>query len=193
MTMKETITGELLDAVEDPAGLEALFHRHARSKGPLYSALGEATAKLRHRLEKARDDTAEAEARRKRLQEQVDSLEEQRRNLDGKVQDMDRRVTQAEGRLAEVQGLLDRAQELAGQGFGEGEFARLAELLAQVAASEGAPPEDVERGLPAGGAGAARGAGDMGEGGCEPQSHRASAVFPVLADLFLFLGRLAAG
>ena len=49
-TRKEIITNELLDFIEDPSGLEAVFERHKGSKGPLYGALAAATTQLQQRL-----------------------------------------------------------------------------------------------------------------------------------------------
>ena len=46
MSIKETITKELLDRIDDPAGLEEVLKRHSRSKGPLYLAIAEATTAL---------------------------------------------------------------------------------------------------------------------------------------------------
>ena len=60
MTVKETIKEDLLNAVGNPAGLREVFMRHDHSKGPLYSALGEATAELRRPF-----DTARREGRRR--------------------------------------------------------------------------------------------------------------------------------
>ena len=43
MTVKETIVRELLDGADAPDVLEEVFRRRSGSKGPLYSALAEAT------------------------------------------------------------------------------------------------------------------------------------------------------
>ncbi|MCZ6580020.1 MAG: hypothetical protein O6840_00120 [Nitrospirae bacterium] len=50
MTLKATITQELLDAADDPLGLEEVFRRHSHSKGPFYGALAEATTQLQRQF-----------------------------------------------------------------------------------------------------------------------------------------------
>ena len=142
MTVKETITKEFLDCLHEPSGLESVFQRHSRSKGPLYSALAEATTQLRQRLEKTWEETHEAETQRDQLIDQVEALEERHRELDDIVQVLDQQVHRAEAHLCEVQGLAERTTELAKRGFGEEELARLFDLLGQVAASQSEPPEE---------------------------------------------------
>ena len=142
MTLKQTITEELLDSVDDPVGLEEVFRQRSRSKGPFYMGLAEATSELRRRLETARKQTAAAEALRDSLDREVETLAEQRRILEEQVQTLAQRVHDSESETAEVRGLLDQAKELTHWGFGEAELSRLRELLAQVAATQGAPPEE---------------------------------------------------
>ena len=60
MTLKQRVTEELLGAVNDSAGLKEVFRLYAHSKGPLYGALGEATAELRRLFDTARREVAEA-------------------------------------------------------------------------------------------------------------------------------------
>ena len=142
MTLKETITKELLAAVDDPIRVGEVFRRHSGSKGPLYSGLAEATHQLQQRLEDMLDETAETEAHRQHLQEGVTTLEDERHDLEERVQSLEEQRHEAETKLADVQGVLDRADQLARRGFGEEELDRLYDLLGQVAASQGMPPEE---------------------------------------------------
>jgi hypothetical protein len=140
-TLKETITRELLDSLDDPSGLEAVLKRHSRSKGPLYLALAEATSQFSQCLFQTREDLSHLQATRDELQEGVESLDTRCRELEEKARSLDDQVNQAEGRLTGAQTLLDKAQHLEARGFGEEELARLYELLGQTAASHGLPPE----------------------------------------------------
>ena len=51
MSLQELITQDLLDAAGDPVALHRVFDRHKASKGPMYAALGEATANLQDRVQ----------------------------------------------------------------------------------------------------------------------------------------------
>ena len=142
MTMKETITQELLDAVDDPGGPEAVFQRHSHSKGPFYAALSAATAQLRDQVVRLQEETAEAETEHRELLTQVESQKECSKGLHATVKDLDRRVDEAEGKLGRNRVLLERADRLTQMGFDETELNCLFNLLGQVAASQGLPLED---------------------------------------------------
>ena len=60
MTLKQTITQELLDSVDDQVGLEDVFRRYSHSKGPFYLGLAEATSQLELRLQEAMQELIEA-------------------------------------------------------------------------------------------------------------------------------------
>ena len=51
MSIKEAITQELLDCADDPSGLEKVYERYGRSKGPFYLGLAAATTSLGSQLE----------------------------------------------------------------------------------------------------------------------------------------------
>ncbi len=51
MTLRETITEELLNAVEHPEQLENISRNYSRSKGPYYAALLDATNQLQDQLD----------------------------------------------------------------------------------------------------------------------------------------------
>ena len=61
MTLKQTISDELLNSVADPGKLEEVVRKYSRSKGPFYAALCVATTELLGRLEKAGQQTAATE------------------------------------------------------------------------------------------------------------------------------------
>ncbi len=65
MTLKQTITDELLNSIADPGELEEVVRKYSKSKGPFYSALAEATSQLLRRLGKARQQTVASEAHTK--------------------------------------------------------------------------------------------------------------------------------
>ena len=141
MTLTALIEGELLNVVDQRGGFEEVMRRHATSKGPLYRALFSATAEMGRRLEQANLEKTEAEARGHDLQECVDPLQERRERLLEEVQELEGRYSDAEAQLTRVESTVDRAQQLGKQGFGERELDRLAELLTQIAASQGLAPE----------------------------------------------------
>jgi len=142
MTLKQTITKELLDSVDDPVRLEGVFRHHSHSKGPFYLGLAEATSALSLRMDTAREQAAAAVALRGSLDREVETLAEQRRLLEEQVQTLSQQVQDGETKTVELSGLLDRAMELTHWGFGEAELSRLRELLANIAATQGAPPEE---------------------------------------------------
>ena len=142
MTLKQTITNELLESVDNSIELEEIFRRYSRSKGPFYLGLADATSELWGRLKAARQQTAAAEEFHSSLKRDIETLAEQRDLLEEQVQSLAQQVQDGESKTAEVRGLLDHAEELTQWGFGEPELCRLKKLLAQVAADQGAPPEE---------------------------------------------------
>ena len=66
-TLTQTITSELLDAVDDDGALKAVLQRHSRSKGPLYHALAQASSEMQQRLQRARTDLSRIEAEKEEL------------------------------------------------------------------------------------------------------------------------------
>lgn len=142
MSIKETITKELLDRIDDPAGLEEVLKRHGRSKGPLYSALAEATAQLRRQYESLVQETQRLAARQAQAESEISVLEGRQRSLGLKARGMEKDIGQKEARLSEVRGLIETADRLEGQGFGKDNLEQLFNLLAETAASQGDTPKD---------------------------------------------------
>lgn len=142
MTLTQVITKELLESVGQPGGMEQVFRTHSRSKGPLYSALADATVEIRRRLESLQGLVREAEARIGPLSDEVAELDVFRDELKEQIQGLEYRVKESQLRLEEASGLLTRADGLAKIGLGEDELDRLAEILSKVAAEVGALPEE---------------------------------------------------
>lgn len=142
MSIKETIIKELLDHISEPAGLEEVYKRHSRSKGPLYSALAEATNELRLEYEDLLQKIRQMSAQRDEAESEIQTLEERRRSLELKAQGLEGELGPKEERLSNVQGLLSAADRLEGQGFTAENLDRLFDFLAGVAASQGELPED---------------------------------------------------
>ncbi len=134
-SITESIANELLDVTNDPTAIEDVLTRHRKSKGPLYIALAQATTQVRDDLRTLAEQKAASEAIVNELRKNIADLEEKVRPLDSKGRE-------AESRLAEVQELLGRAEVLSARGFNEKNLDRLFELLGQIAAEHGAPPEE---------------------------------------------------
>ncbi|MFC2000149.1 hypothetical protein ACFLXE_05270 [Chloroflexota bacterium] len=141
-TLTETITQELLAAVGDPGGLDAVLQEHSRSKGPLYHALALATSELQQQLDEMAVAWTEKASREKVLTQQIQEMETRYQEMEANHQSLEQQISQSEAKLAEMNDLRDRANALAGLGFGSDELSRLYGLLAEIAASQGALPEE---------------------------------------------------
>jgi len=142
MTLRETITEELLNAVEHPEQLENISRTYSRSKGPYYAALLDATNQLQEQLDELLEEISDAIEQKRVLEQQVTTQHEKRDGLAQEVQVVEERLNEGNARLAESQDTLDRAVELERMGFGTEELTRLYEILAQLAANQGAVPEE---------------------------------------------------
>ena len=142
MTLRETITEELLNAVEHPEQLENISRTYSRSKGPYYAALLDATNQLQDQLDELLEEISDAIEQKRVLEQQVTTQHEKRDGLAQEVQVVEERLNEGNARLAESQDTLDRAVELERMGFGTEELTRLYEILAQLAANQGAVPEE---------------------------------------------------
>jgi predicted nuclease with TOPRIM domain len=141
-TLTDKITHELLDCVGNPAGLEKVLGHYGKSKGPLYGALAQATASLREQLVNLSEKAAEAQAeyeeekeRREAVSNELAALQEEQTLKADELQAV-------EAKLEEAKGIVGQAGVLASMGFGHEELGRLYELLVEIAASQGGPPED---------------------------------------------------
>ncbi len=142
MTLREIITEELLNAVEHPEQLENISRTYGRSKGPYYAALLDATNQLQDQLDELLEEISDAIEQKKVLEQQVTTQHDKRDGLAQEVQVVEERLNEGNARLAESQDTLDRAVELERMGFGTEELTRLYEILAQLAANQGAVPEE---------------------------------------------------
>lgn len=152
-TLTETITSELLDAMDSPGGPEVVLTRYSRSKGPLYSALARATDSLTQRLSTVIEKTRKAEHEyqaqeqqaRKEYQESQDQIKAKKLQLNRLQQQCETKAKELmalDEKLDQRKELLDQAESLAKLGFGLAELVRLRELLAQVASSKGVPAQE---------------------------------------------------
>jgi len=129
-------------SVDDSAALEGVFRRYSGSKGPFYLALAEATANLDELFRDTAQEIAAKNDQKEKLEVELDAQLEQHADMEGEVQIQRRQLEQVQAELGEAQELLDQANNLAQLGFGEKELTRLFQLLVQVAANQGAPPEE---------------------------------------------------
>jgi len=141
-TLTNTITQELLDAVDNPAELDAVLKKHSHSKGPLYHAVAQATTRLQQQLRDDSTEISQIRAKGKELRDQAHTLENHCRELEVKGQSLEEKTRQAEASLVKVNELLDQVKALRGLGFGPDELSRLHDLLAGIATSQGTKPEN---------------------------------------------------
>ena len=142
MTKTEQIIEELL-ACSDDSEVKLVMAEYAGSKGPLYNALSQASARLRHRLDAARKQNSDAEDQRDLLARQVKALQTEQPRLEAQVNLLEERVFEEEVRLGEVHELLERGKRLEDAGFIEEHLEHLRGMLAQIAESQELPVEDV--------------------------------------------------
>jgi len=81
-TLTNEITRELLDAVGNPAGLEAVFQQHSHSKGPFYHALAQATASLTEHFSTLAQKCKEAEKEYQQRQQQAKGTKQELASLE---------------------------------------------------------------------------------------------------------------
>jgi len=101
MTLRETITEELLNAVEHPEQLENISRTYSRSKGPYYAALLDATNQLQDQLGELLEEISDAIEQKRVLGQQVTTQHEKRDGLAQEVQVVEERLTEGNARLAE--------------------------------------------------------------------------------------------
>lgn len=142
MTLRETITEGLLNYVDNPDGLDEVFRKYSKSKGPFYLGLADATSELIDRYETLAHENGDLDTHKNDLSDQVAALDDQEAELQESVQMLGNEVQTAEQRLREAQSSLDHLDSLARSGFGGHELARLSDLLAQVSAEQGGAPEE---------------------------------------------------
>jgi len=142
MTLKQTITEELLDSVADPGELEEVIRKYSKSKGPFYAALGQATTTLLSKLRNVREETDAAEERQATLDQEVEKLVGQIVAIEQRIEERHPMVQKADDALKIVRPLLEQAETLKKAGLGEKELLSLHQLLAQVAANQGLQPQE---------------------------------------------------
>ncbi len=143
MTRTEIIVNELLEAVSQPETIDAVYSRHADSRGPFYRALAEATGILRARHQTLAAQVRQEKGREDALRSSVSQLE----NRLGKMQEFEDKLAK---NIEKHQAVLDRLAELSKKGFSEAQLARLTEALDGWSTKSGLkPPEAVDHFLEA--------------------------------------------
>ena len=139
MNRTQLILKELLDAVEQGDGIDAVMARHGGSKSPMYAALLEATQIVHKRLGAAQRELDATVARVTAMNKDAEQLEQH-------VRALNQQVTEAEGKLPTLkeeaeakQALLDQVGALEARGFTTEHLSKLGDLLGEIAASEGLP------------------------------------------------------
>ena len=117
VTLTEKIAQQLLDATDNPAALEAVFQQHSHSKGPLYSALAQATATLKGRFSTLAQKCKGAETEYQECHQQGKAAKEQLASLEKARAAKAKELAELEEKVKGTKELLDQAKALAGMGF----------------------------------------------------------------------------
>lgn len=136
-TLTQTITNELLEAMDDPGEMQAVLHKHANSKGPLYIALAKATNTLVTDVTTLLGNRKEAEKKLQEQQQHVEAVTKTLANLQEQVALKTGEQAAQDTKIEERKTLLDRADSLAALGFGADELSQLNAVLTKLAASQG--------------------------------------------------------
>ena len=140
-TVTQTITEKLLDAIQDPVVLQAVLKEYSHHKGPLYSALAQATSVLTHKLTATAQQCKELDIKLQKRQQQIQEREEKLHSLDQQAAVQSSKVASLEIEVQESTTLLDKIKALAGLGFGPDELGKLHHLLMNNI-PEGVKPQD---------------------------------------------------
>ncbi len=84
-TLTETIAEELLDSLDDPAGIERVMVQNRGSKGPLYGGLARATMWLHRHVQELNNRAGRLKADNEILGEKVDALAQKRSMVEDEV------------------------------------------------------------------------------------------------------------
>jgi len=141
-TQTQAIAEELIRAVDDPAGLEAVLQQHRHSKGPLYLALAKATSVMSDRLNVTLNKCKEAQKEYQEQEQMMKTLEREIADKNSGIMARNKELASLDEKLKHKETLLDQAKALGELSFGPDELGRLHDLLVQVAASQGARPEE---------------------------------------------------
>lgn len=139
-TLTQTIKQELLDSVNDTAGLQAVLQKHRHSKGPLYIGLAQATTSLIEKLQTLSQRCGELEKEYQERERQINTQENKLADLNKALEEKNKAMASLDAKAEQNRGLLDQAEALRGLGFGPDELATLHHMLAGTAASVGATP-----------------------------------------------------
>ena len=140
-TITETITGKLLDAIQDPVVLQAVLQEYSHNKGPLYIALAQATSVLTQKLTATALQYKELETKLQERQQQIQEREQKLHGLDQQVASQSSKLASLETKVQESATLLDKVNSLTVLGFGPDELGKLHHLLMDNI-PEGGKPQD---------------------------------------------------
>jgi chromosome segregation ATPase len=141
-TITETITQELINAVENPAEIEKVIHDRSKSKGPFYMALAQATALMTDNLKAISGKCQSIDKEYSEAREKMKTAEREAGELSKQLATKNEDLESLDEKMKEEKALLDQANQLRELGFGRDELGKLYEILAQIAASQGAKPEE---------------------------------------------------
>lgn len=140
--LTETITQELLDALDGHDELDRVLRRYQGSKGPLYKALALVLDFAQTELRTTQLELEDVRLASESAKADDERLLQERASREADLQDLESRRATAEEQVQALEPTLNWARDLERQGFGEVELARFAEMLADIAANQALPPED---------------------------------------------------
>ena len=143
-TITETITGKLLDGAMDPTGLQSVLQEYSHNKGPLYSALAQATSIMIQKLVTTAHQYEELETQLQERQQLLKQTEQKLDALDQQIAAQSNKLASLELKVQENAKLLEQAKSLAGLGFGPLELEKLHHVLMSNVPSAGKPEDAID-------------------------------------------------
>ena len=113
----DDILQKLLDSIDTDGGPEKILTEHRSSKGPLYSALGKATAIIQERLDRQMKDLEQTKQELSSVESRTQELSAQVENLTKNKEHLSQSLTDVKGKVGECQGVLDHVRQLEATGF----------------------------------------------------------------------------
>jgi outer membrane murein-binding lipoprotein Lpp len=129
-TITETITEKLLDAIQDPVGLQTVLEEYAHSKGPLYGALAQATTTLTKKLTTMGQEYGELGVKLKEREQYLKETEQKQNVLDQQIDVKSKTLVALEQKVQMNTSLINQAKNLDELAFGPGELEKLHNVLA---------------------------------------------------------------
>jgi hypothetical protein len=145
VTITETITGKLLDGVNDPHGLQSVLQEYNHSKGPLYIALAEATSIMTQKLTTSVQKYQEQEIKLQQQHQLLQVTEKKLQDIDLKAATESTRLDSLEGKVQEKKTLVDEIKTVSGLGLGIKELVKFHDLLVKIGALQGISPAEINK------------------------------------------------